>query len=142
MAKLVIKKEDLPPVNGDSESFAIRYRLVSEDRSKFSYWSPIFNVPVARQYTATEAAVSKSGSIVSVVWDFANGIDSYDIWVRWGVGDDNGDWQFVQNTGNNSLNLIIPTGPNRFSVRIYESTHPNTIQHSYFLIYETLNHTV
>jgi hypothetical protein len=68
MAILIIKKEDLPPISGSSQSYPIRYRLVSEDRSKFSYWSPIFNIPVQRNYSVVTLPVSNAGTIVSAVW--------------------------------------------------------------------------
>jgi hypothetical protein len=160
MAILIIKKEDLPPVSGSSESYPIRYRLVSEDKSKFSYWSPIFNIPIQRDYTAVTIPVSKAGTIVSAVWNIVADVNSYDVWIRWGKPGEPGDWIFLQNTSNNSISTIIPSEfynggvlvsstPNRFSIRIYETTYsieiypaPAKAQYAPFLLYETLDHTV
>lgn len=160
MAKLIIKKEDLPPVSGSSQSYPIRYRLVSEDKSKFSYWSPIFNIPIQRDYNVVALPVSNVGTIVSSVWNIVADVNSYDVWIRWGKPAQPGDWFFLQNTSNNSISTIIPSEfynggvlvsstPNRFSIRIYETTYsiaiypaPAKAQYAPFLLYETLNQTV
>jgi len=160
MAKLIIKKEDLPPVSGSSQSYPIRYRLVSEDKSKFSYWSPIFNIPIERQYTVLPLPVSKSGTVVNNVWNIVENVNSYDVWIRWGKPAQPGDWFFLQNTSNNSISTIIPSSfynggvlvsdiPNRFSIRIYEATYsvaiypaPAKAQYPAFLLYEIINETV
>jgi hypothetical protein len=109
MAILIIKKEDLPPISGSSQSYPIRYRLVSEDRSKFSYWSPIFNIPVQRNYSVVTLPVSNAGTIVSAVWNIVADVNSYDVWIRWGKPGEPGDWLFLQTTNSNSINTIIPS---------------------------------
>lgn len=161
MAILIIKKEDLPPASGLSQSYPIRYRLVSEDKSKFSYWSPIFNIPVKKDYSIMAPSVSKSGTIVNTVWNLVDGIDSYDVWIRWSKASAHvGDWFFMQSISNNSVSIIIPSSfysngilinetPNRFSVRIYEPTYSIAVypalakaQYPPFLIYESLDQVV
>ena len=160
MAKLIIKQQDLPPINGKSGSYPVRYRIVSEDRSKFSYWSPIFNIPVQRAYNVVAPPVSKSGTIVTSVWNIVADLSSYDVWVRWGKPAQPGDWFFLQNTSNNSISVIIPSefynggvlvssAPNRFSIRIYETSYsiaiypaPAKAQYPRFLLYESLDQVV
>lgn len=47
--KITIKKSDLPPVIGNDVQldYNLRYRVISEDQNRFSYWSPISTLSVS-----------------------------------------------------------------------------------------------
>jgi hypothetical protein len=42
--KVTIFKNELPAVNANNVSYSVRYRIVSEDKNRFSAWSPIFGI--------------------------------------------------------------------------------------------------
>jgi hypothetical protein len=58
--------------------YDFRYRIVSEDRNRFSHWSEIIryampNVTTPFPYTiAARISVSKTGDVVNIVWSFPN----------------------------------------------------------------------
>lgn len=53
--KTVIKASDLPSVIGDDEilTYTLRYRVVSEDKNRFSHWSPINTLTIQNTFSET-----------------------------------------------------------------------------------------
>lgn len=51
--KITIKSSDLPSPIGDETSltYNVRYRVISEDKNRFSHWSPITNLTVQNTFT-------------------------------------------------------------------------------------------
>lgn len=166
-----VKNSDLPPIYVPEEGYILRYRVVSEDKNRTSHWSPLFVVKPEYTFVLGSASVNKAGSIASVVWDAVNitkvvGSNTYsisksheyDIWVRWGAGDNTGDWIYKERIDSTSLSLPVPntwtingviqgSAPNRFSVEIYLKGNP--VQRAdgapgtpFLKVYRVLNHTV
>jgi hypothetical protein len=63
MPKVTITKDKLPPINGESESYFTRFRIISDDRNNKSYWSPIYQIPVAYCPPYTHSATGTVGTI-------------------------------------------------------------------------------
>ena len=86
--KVVIPSSELIPVDG-SNQYLIRFRVISDDRNRFSEWSPIFPVTGTGVAVLPEARVGHFmvGSIVNIVWEGVPTGSEFDIFV--GVdGDD------------------------------------------------------
>ncbi len=51
----IIKSSELPSVIGDDQtlSYTLRYRVVSEDKNRFSHWSPIYTLTVQNTFDET-----------------------------------------------------------------------------------------
>lgn len=114
--KVTVFKNELPAVNANTVAYSIRYRVISEDRNRFSAWSPIFdlNAP-ATTLLENSIAVDNSNKIVTSVWNPKPelGISNYDVFVRW-IGNDtdtlaNYPWAFVTTTPNNTYLFSFPT---------------------------------
>lgn len=156
MAKYVIKKEDLPPISAESPSYAVRFRLVTENRNRFSSWSPIYNIFPNFVYQTGSIDASKSGGQVSVVWSpvsiLKNGIEvgkltEYDIWVNWYKHSNaSGDWIYQQRVLGTNTNLLIPStyysngvnqnvAPDRLLIEIYAKGNPITRDFSDLRLY-------
>lgn len=120
MGKLIIRKSELPPVDSEYLSYTLRYRLVSDDKNKFSYWSPFFSVPTYPSYTVTEPKVSSATGIVSVAWNPVPGLTDYDIYIRWEDSSFIYDWNYYQTYSGTSIIIPVPAGSTKFSVRIYQ----------------------
>ena len=58
-SKVIIKKNDLPPISADDEGYNLRIRLVSQDRNRISFWTPL--------YTVNAPGVTEIPCIVEVV---------------------------------------------------------------------------
>ncbi len=108
MARLVIKKENLPPINAEKNSYFVRYRLITEDKNNFSYWSPIFEIPSEIFYTSGSATVNSSGGIVNAIWNTISGVDEYDIWISWTDGEE----KYIAQKERTTTKLILTTSIN------------------------------
>lgn len=51
----IIKSSDLPPTLGNNESlkYTLRYRILSEDKNRFSHWSPIKEIEIPSTFDET-----------------------------------------------------------------------------------------
>jgi hypothetical protein len=67
--KVTIPKSNLIPVDGGN-TFLVRFRVVSDDRNRFSEWSQIFSVGAgnAQAIYLPEVGFFASGNIVNIVW--------------------------------------------------------------------------
>jgi hypothetical protein len=163
MADEVIKKarilrEDLPPLNAEQDAYILRYRVISEDKNRYSHWSPVSIINPGYVYTTNTITHSNSGSITTVVWDqvsvnkgstLISKAKQYDIWVKWNKNTDgsNGDWLYQQRVETNSLVLITPSdytingvsqgsSPNRLSVEVYLPGNPITRDYTSLKLYD------
>lgn len=119
--KVTIPRSELPAVNATSNAYNVRYRIISEDRNRFSAWSPIVQVSApAISLLTYSIAVNNTDQIITAVWNPnpSLGLTNYDVFIRW-IGNDNPDtltnypWSFAANTATNShLFSIPPTIPN------------------------------
>ena len=99
MAEQNIKKfripvSDLPPINSITEGYSIRYRVISEDRNRTSYWSPIYLIEPAFTFVPGQIYHTSGSQIVSYSWDAVNILKSI---------------KSVQNINNKSLTSNLAT---------------------------------
>lgn len=88
--RIKIATEDLPALKEDRKYY-FRYRVVSDDKNRFSAWSPIQSVE-APPATATDGQVIQTGtvatgSIITVAWDDQLNKSNYDIFAKYGSGE-------------------------------------------------------
>jgi hypothetical protein len=159
--KFRIKNNALPPILVDKQGYAARYRVVSEDKNRYSHWSPV-NI-IQPEYTLVPGNIifNKNGSIANFAWDSvdinigANHIrqaKEYDIWIKWDRSD-NGDWIYKQRIEGTTVSFPIPTTytingviqesqPNKASIEIYLIGTPVTRDSDFLLVYEDGPHTI
>jgi hypothetical protein len=91
--KVIITKEELPALAklGENEyGHLLRYRIVSEDKNRFSHWSKITPVTL---FSADSLPPQVAGSLnltqssIAIVWDDELNRPKYDIFVRFDNGD-------------------------------------------------------
>lgn len=142
--KVILPIENLPEINSLTGEYYIRYRIVSEDKSRISHWSPVQAVrPDFDFITTGELIVEKISSHVQIIWNPVSieldGIiqrraREYDVWLRW-HRNDAGDWLYEERTEGTSLIIIPPntytingvvqgSAPNRLDVEIYLKGSP------------------
>ena len=160
--KVTILNADLPIINAKINGYAVRYRIVSDDKNRVSHWSPIHYIDA--QYDYVNGNISdplKNGDTVSVVWDrveIKKGTSSigkirdYEIWIRWDKGD-GGDWIYDGKAQTNNAVFVMPAtyykngvdqtqAPNKFSIEVYLESIPVARTSGSLLRYSVLNHTV
>lgn len=82
--KLIIPKNQLPPV-GDNNEYFLRYRIISDDKNRSSHWSPIFSA-AAETIELVSGNVFVNGNSSTVIWGDANNRPKYDIFVKFDGG--------------------------------------------------------
>jgi hypothetical protein len=159
---VTILNADLPIINAKINGYAVRYRIVSEDKNRTSHWSPVHYLDAGYTYVpGQDPDVIKTGNAVSVVWDkveiLKNGnsigkIRDYELWIKWGKSG-NGDWIYEGKSSVNSLLTMIPQTyyvngveqlekPNQFSIEIYLESVPVSRDNTGLLMYSASNVTV
>jgi hypothetical protein len=149
--KVIIKREDLPLIQFttvynsvldreevDNLHYDFRYRVVSEDKNRFSHWAPIvrFTMPDVTTpfpYTAANRfSITKSGNpeVITAVWSFPGDTEnpsdyekifrkttSFDVWIRWNNNNttdlnDSGwtPWEFKTNVSANAFPISKKDG--------------------------------
>jgi hypothetical protein len=150
--RVVIKKENLPNINVLTKKYNIRYRIITNDRNRTSYWSPIYSVDPENIYVPSgEILIEKHTGYSTLVWnpvvikknvdgdpiDFRDGdseLKEYDIWIRWGTSATDGEWKYKERISSSSLNVLKPTEPagiNHISVEIYRPGQPTLRKATY-----------
>jgi hypothetical protein len=91
--KVTINKQEFPALvklAQDVYGHFLRYRIVSEDKNRFSHWSKMIPVTV---YSANslppqvDGALNFTQSSIAIVWDDEINRPRYDIFVRFDDGD-------------------------------------------------------
>lgn len=140
--QIIIKKDSLPPLDANSSAYLIRFRIVSEDKSNVSYWSPIYSLPVSISYTVTEPAITHSGGITVVAWQPVTDLSYYDVFISWSSTAGVYNWQYYGKVNGTSVTLAEPAGLNKFSIRVFRPSQSPSSTTSSFLIYEKLDSNV
>lgn len=86
--KATIPKNDLPALSKIGKNvfgYLTRYRIISEDRNRFSHWSPVFAVSVFDEDNPAPevgGTINVIGSAITIVWDDAADRPKYDVFVK------------------------------------------------------------
>ena len=145
MPQVSISESFFQEVDIYTQKYNVRYRLISDNKNNFSYWSPIYEVDpeIIFQRGTLEIPgnmfLEKVGStFVGVTWDsvsrykvvsgefaYLSKVNMYDIWIKWaGNGGANpSNWIYVERTSNTSTSINIPseyidaTGTSRTTIK-------------------------
>ena len=137
MPKIIIKKDDLPPISADDEGYNLRIRLISQDRNRTSFWTPLYTVQsasVTEIPCIVDIVNTESGKIVNMTWEDPNHNKQFDIYVSWKMtsGEDFGEWIYKGSTFSNTWSIIDP-GAKKVKVAIQKNTYPKKYTQRYAL---------
>jgi hypothetical protein len=100
--KIIIPRSSLPPAGKNGE-YLIRYRIASQDKNRYSHWSPIHKV-IGKPLTQVNGRLAVlSNSIVVVAWDAVQNISSYDIFVKYNT---QSNYSYHGSTSTNNYSII------------------------------------
>lgn len=147
MPKIIIKKDDLPPISADDEGYNIRLRLVSQDRNRSSFWTPLVTIDAPQVTEIPYGIEIKNQSIVingvpqnkktiTVFWrDTVQYTKEYDVYVKWYAtnGDPNAVWQYVGSTFSDSFYLVDYNDDHSFQIAVQKTTYPKEYTQKYAL---------
>lgn len=86
LQKAKVARQDLPALSvfaDKSIGYYVRYRILSEDRNRYSHWSPVYLVHVDPFTVLGTVKVSYTADTVTAVWGDALDRPRYDVFVRW-----------------------------------------------------------
>lgn len=93
--------------------YSIRYRIISEDRSRYSAWSPIYDIKFEPTYIHPTINGNKSNNVVTATWTTPIGLETipeFDVYKTTATSPTDADWEYVGSTpnvnGNNSFVYI------------------------------------
>lgn len=119
--KVVIKKEDLPAFNGNTQKYSVRYRIVSEDKNRSSHWSPYYSIstPSPEQL---QCSVSVTNNVVNMVWKQPanSAIKQYDVYFKL----DTSDWAYVSSSTSTQFSTLIADSVSTLQVAVQLPTYP------------------
>jgi hypothetical protein len=148
MPQLTILSKNLPPINALEKSYFTRYRIISEDRNRFSYWSPIYKIPFDIKFSILSASAVYSSNLITATWSKdINSVSGtlyepsgFDVWIKWS----NTDWIYSGRMSSTFMTFQKNTNATTFSIRIYIPTEPigNSSDYLDFLIFEKNNVSV
>jgi hypothetical protein len=134
--KVTIKKQDLPALNGVSQNYLVRYRIVSEDRNRTSHWSPRYKVNVEPEidrdriidgvltpedWIPHSVVASENKQIINIVWTTPANLGSdFDLYVKWGADD----FKYVESIQTSSYSIIVPSGYSAAEFALQVATFP------------------
>lgn len=167
MSNEIIKKtkiaaSSLPQINSKTLSYDVRYRIISEDKTLFSHWSPVVSINPGYTFSPGNINISSNSGVVNVVWDSVNILigsnvirraTDYDIWVRWSRNGPDGDWIKKERISTTSFSMPVPStytingvdqaqAPNRVTVEVYLIGSPVTREYTGLRVYNPAIHTV
>lgn len=138
--KVIIPFTDLPAIYGTNFTYNIRYRIVSEDRNRYSHWSRIYTIdastnnngnPIINPYSynyVKETVTTDSGTTTGIRlgWQLIPGatvpttFTSYDIFVK----RDASNWEFIDNTSAQTYTVLRTGTETLITIALQAPTYP------------------
>ena len=141
MPRVVIPKKDLPPISAQDDGYNIRLRLVSQDRNRSSFWTPLYSI--AAQASASVTGIvhivnTGSGKVIDLIWGDPQSDREYDIYMCWNppVSPQPSDWTYIATTTLNNYRVVPPGTATDFIARLQISTYPKGYSANH-LLYES-----
>lgn len=122
--KVIIKKEDLPAFNGLTGEYSVRYRIASEDKNRYSHWSPYYSAAV-QMFPTVQCSVVVTDKVVNMVWQQPSGlaVKQYDIYFKTGTGP-TAVWQYMATTTTTQFSTLIANTVSTLTVAVQIPTYP------------------
>lgn len=146
--KTRVLRKDLPDATIDGK-YVLRYRIVSEDGTKTSQWSPLHTITAK---TTTEligtndvtAVYYSDGTAVRLNWDVPEGlgVDRFDVYIAWSATTPATNTpEFFSTVSGNSVYAVIPAGMAYVRIIVQLPTYPKQLFAGFQLV-ETLTQSV
>jgi hypothetical protein len=136
MHKVIIKKEDLPPISVDDIGYNLRVRLISQDRNRSSFWTPLVTIeaPAVNTINYVIKKDSSGTKTLNLMWEDTQNNREYDVYVKWYMssGDPNATWTYKGSTFSNNYSLIDP-GAHSYQASVQTITYPKIYSSRYSL---------
>lgn len=100
--KVIVPKSMLKEIDGETNSYLVRYRIVSEDRNRASHWSPTFYIEFP-PFSPTRGQAERANDIVTVSWEDSTNRPQYDIFVKYNFDNE---YRFLNISNSKTFNIF------------------------------------
>jgi hypothetical protein len=138
--KVIIPYSELPAIYGETFTYNVRYRIISEDRNRQSHWSRIYTIsasqnndgdPLINPYSynyVKETVTTSSGTTTGIRlgWQLDPGaivptvINTYDIFVK----RDAGAWEYLDTTTAQTYTILRTGTETLITIAVQAPTYP------------------
>ncbi len=121
-------RESLPPLKFPEEGYFVRYRIISEDKNRFSHWSPKYFIS-GRPFSGITASLSVDQNspnpedwTFNIIWspNQEDLIPYFDVYINW----DNEYWEYVASSSSGFYASNVRIGASTLGVAIQVPTFP------------------
>lgn len=130
--KAIVPRSMLKEIDGDTNSYLVRYRIISEDKNRSSHWSPTFYIQFP-PFSISRGKTEPLGDIVSISWEDSTNRPQYDIFVKY---DFDSDYRFLTTTTNKTFNIFREENANSLIAKVQVSATIKKIYNN-LVIYES-----
>lgn len=155
MPKITIKKDLLPPISADDEGYNLKIRLISQDRNRSSYWTPLYTIEApqvteipygieVKNMSVVVNGIPTNKKTVNVFWrDTTEYSKEYDVYVKWyaTAGDPNAEWVYAGQTLGDTFFLVNYNNDHYVQVAVQKVTYPKKYVQKYAL-FTSIIHTL
>jgi len=149
--KIVTLNKNNLPINSDTGEYIFRYRVISNDRNRFSAWSPQYRLqaPTISQILAANNIASLqaptytvqtvgSDKIASIFWNVPpafSSVERYDVFIKWGPASGTNSWEFLRTVSAGSFSIVKPTTQTAtlINIKIQSVVYPKKVLESQVL---------
>lgn len=119
--KVIIPKESLPAISGDNQAYILRYRIVSDDKNRYSHWSPQYKISIDPVSSINYSLdVNQSNQTFTLVWESVPDTPVFDIYIKI----DTNDWVYVTSISGTSYSGLINSSWTHIQLAVQIPTYP------------------
>lgn len=119
--KVIIPKESLPAISGDNQAYILRYRIVSDDKNRYSHWSPQYKISIDPVSSINYSLnVNQSNQTFTLVWESVPDTPVFDIYIKI----DTNDWVYVTSISGTSYSALINSSWTHIQLAVQIPTYP------------------
>jgi|LauGreDrversion4_1035100.scaffolds.fasta_scaffold92234_2 hypothetical protein len=134
--KATVPKADLPAFNGKTNKYSVRYRIVSDDKNRYSQWSPYYYLPVPSRNVLSkqvQCSVTLVSNAINMVWSHPTSevFQQYDIYIRTNltfdptlINDPYNGFSYVSSSSSTQFSTLAPAGISWYQVAVQIPTYP------------------
>lgn len=141
--KIVNISKNSLPIDADTGEYVFRYRVISDDKNRFSAWSPVYRIlaPTIAQTLYNNGlsiatipqptfSVQTIGTdkVATVYWntlDVFKDVEKYDVYIKW-----DGDYEYFKTMPAGSFSIVKPADKaaiTTISMKIQSVTYPKKL---------------
>lgn len=155
--KITLDNESLLYYQADNDGVyrAVRYRVISEDRNRFSHWSPIYRIdyPVVTKLTGVQNvhanAIGSNPKTITITWNVPSptiysNTETFDVFLQWKSSTSTVTipWFYAATVTAKTFSVLVPaSNPSHLDVQI-QLPSAAKLKNDKLALFEMISHNV